>query len=189
MKILTTKETKTIANKFNHNIYNISSPHFITSDLYWDGGINSSYSLQEKSKFYSVASSMSNIIKEVLYTFNEKIYIADFLCENHKMYEKWSDRKKFEIFKEIYKIFKNRRCYQLTISDDSNLIDLIIESNFKYFSNISLFLPNINMMIQPTCHTEIVIYSQTEKENIFTILNTIVSKYSGIQLKNFLNDG
>ena len=67
--------------------------------------------------------------------------------------------------------------------DDSNLIDLVVESNFNYFSNISLFLPKINIVIQPTCHTEIIIYSQGEKEKIFSNLNKIVSKYPEVQIK------
>ena len=183
MKVLTAKLAIIIANRFNHNIYNIGSPYFITSDLYWDGGINNSCSLQEKSEFYSLANIMSNILKEILICFNEDFYIAEFLCENHKMYEKWSDRKNFEIFKKISKIFKTKKFYQLTLLDDSNLIDLVVESNFKYFSNISLFLPNVNIVIQPTCHTEIIIYSQGEKEKIFSNLNKIVSKYPEVQIK------
>ncbi|MGN0493952.1 MAG: hypothetical protein ACI4F7_09920 [Acutalibacteraceae bacterium] len=129
-------DKKILENKFSKNIYNNNSPIFITSDDFWDGGINSTVSLKEKTRFYSLADKMSSIIKNSVSILDEEIYLGDFLCENGKMYADWSDLKKMDLFRIVSDIFKKNKCYKLSLSEDSQLIDLIVESNFKYYMSI-----------------------------------------------------
>ena len=172
---------KAIENLFNNDIYRIDSPIFISSDIFFDGGIDLKNSLKEKAEFYSLAEKMSEIIKNTITTLNEEIYISDFLCEHKKMYADWSDLKKKELFLNISKMFRKGKCYKLTLPQDSKLIDLILESNFKYLSFFSFFLPISNIIIQPTCHTELIVYSKKTAE-IKSILKNIVKSYTDIKI-------
>ena len=180
MRSINKKDLQETFEHFNTKIYN-SKPIFITSKKFWDGGITISNSLNEKTEFYLLANKMSDIVKE--FFAKEKIYVADFLCENSTMYFKWCDRKNHEIFRTMNKIFKKGKCYELTVAEDTDFIDLIIESNFRYFSNISFYLPNLNIVFQPTCHTEILVYCLEESKNVFNSLKQISSKYSNIEIK------
>lgn len=105
---------KEIEIKFNKQIYQTDSPIIISSDTYWDGGIDSSLSLKEKSDFYNLAENMSSILKQFVLSLKEEIYVADFLCENNKMYAEWSNLKRIELFQIISKAFKKGKCYNLT---------------------------------------------------------------------------
>lgn len=175
-------DKKILESKFNKKIYEIKPPIFITSDDFWDGGIDSSFSLQEKAQFYSLSATMSNVLKQFISILNEDIYIGDFLCENRKMYAEWSDLKKMELFRIVSKIFKKDQCYRLSLSEDSKIIDLMIESNFKYYTYFSLFLPVSNIIVQPTCHTELIVYSE-KTEYVKGILEKIVESYNNINIK------
>lgn len=175
-------DKKNVESKFNKNIYEIKSPVFITSDDFWDGGIDSTFSLKEKARFYSLADTMSNVLKQFISILNEDIYIGDFLCENKKMYANWSDLKKMELFRIVSKMFKKDQCYKLSLTDDSETIDLIVESNFKYYTYFSLFLPASNIIVQPTCHTELIVYSE-KTEYVKGILEKIVESYNNINIK------
>ncbi len=179
MQLVDKKNLKSI---FNKNIYEIELPIFITSDIFWDGGIDSTFSLREKAQFYSLAFTMSNVLKQFISILNEDIYIGDFLCEYKKMYAKWSDLKKVELFRIVSKIFKKNQCYKLSLTDDSKIIDLIIESNFKYYTYFSFFLPNSNIIIQPTCHTELIVYSENA-EYFKGVFVEIVKSYNNIKIK------
>ena len=72
---------------FNRDIY-LESPMFITCDKYWDGGIKTDSSLKEKSDFYLLSAKMSNIIKDIMLTLDESVFIGESLCEYEDLYEK-----------------------------------------------------------------------------------------------------
>ena len=163
--------------KFNENIYEITVPVFITSNDFCDGGIDSGASLKEKARFYSLAATMSAILKDFISVLNEDAFISDFLCENKRMYAEWSNLKEIELFRIITKAFKKNKCYKLSLTEDSKIIDLIIESNFKYYSFFSLFFPEANIIVQPTCHTELIIYSENT-EYVKDIFKKIIKSYA-----------
>ena len=179
MQIINKKE---IQNIFDNDIYQNNSPIFISSNIFFDGGICSTNSLKEKNEFYCLAEKFSEILKKVILTLNEDIFVADFLCEYEKMYADWSNIKRIELFITISKIFKKKKCYKLTLPEDSNLIDLIIESNFRYLSFFSFYLPKNNIIIQPTCHTELIVYSK-KPEEINSLLKDIEKSYNNIEIK------
>ena len=180
MRTINKKDLQAEFQFFNTEIYN-SKPIYITSEKYFEGGVYIGAPFKEKIEFYLLANKMSGILKELFA--KEKIYIADFLCENSTMYFKWKDSKNHEIFRVMNNLYKKGKCYELTVAEDADTIDLIIESNFRYFSNISFFFPKYNLIIQPTMHTEILVYSFTETEKIFSSLKQISSKYPEIEVK------
>ena len=182
MNIIT--NTKEIS-KFNKNIY-CESPIYISSNKFWDGGITCDSSLEEKSSFYDIAKKMSYITKDIILELNESIFIGKTFCENNEIYAHWSDLKKHEFFRTISQTISPKKHYKLTLPNDCNIIDLIIESNFRYFSYISLYFPKNNIICLPTCHTELLIYTQKPTE-IIRILQPIICKYSNEDYKIIYN--
>ncbi len=168
--------------RFDPSLYESGSPVVITSDKFWDGGIDIAAPLYEKSEFYALAKGMSDLLKKLIADLNEDFYVADFLCENQTLYPSWSDLKSFALFRAVSEIFKKHKCYRLTLKEDSHLLDLMIESNFRYYSYFSLFLPESGTIIQPTCHTEIFIYSEKE-DLIRERLTEITEPNSGIKIE------
>ena len=152
-----------LKDQFDPGIYTSDSPVVITSDEFWDGGFDITASLREKSKFYNLAESMTIALKKLMADLDEDFYVADFLCENETIYASWSDLKSFALFRAVSETFQKNKCYRLSLKEDSDLIDLMIESNFRYYTYFSFFLPASGIIVQPTCHTEIFIYSEKEQ--------------------------
>ena len=167
--------------KFNKNIY-LKSPIYITSDAFWDGGIRADSSLREKAEFYYLAEKMSRIIKNMIVASNENVFIGKALCENEQLYAHWSDLEAFELFREVSQLFKPRQYYEISLPKDSGVIDLIVESNFRYFTHIALYLPKSNVIVLPTCHTEVIVYS-TYPDKMIGLLNDIVAECSDEKYK------
>ena len=169
---------------FDNKIYDIDRPIFISSDLFWDGGINANSSLEDKYQFYFLSKNMSDIVKRIISLLQEEVYVSRFFCENSQIYAPWVDLKKHKLFQIVSRRIKKNGYYQLTFPEDDNLIDLIVESNFLYFTNISFYLPNSKVVIQPTCHTELIIYSY-EIETLNNILQKATEPYSNIKIKQY----
>lgn len=171
--------------EFNKNIY-LESPIYITNNKFWDGGITCDNSLEEKSSFYDVAKKMSYITKEIILMLNSQAFVGKSLCENEVMFAHWSNLKKHELFKSISRAFHPKKHYKISLPNDEKLIDLIIESNFRYFSYISLYFPQNNLICLPTCHTELLIYTPHQKE-VITMLKPLIQKYANEDYKIIYN--
>jgi len=178
MKLLKRKDAQT----FDEKIYKIPNPLFITSEKFWDGGISSENSMNDKAEFYALAVKMSECVKKLIFSLDEKIYVGEHYCENKKLYAHWRDLKKIELFRTVSEKIKKKKCYEISLPEDENIIDMIIESNFRYLTHVSLYLPKNNIVIQPTCHTEIIIYT-FNNEKVADILAPIVSDYEDIVVK------
>ena len=161
---------------FDETLYDISIL-YITSDRFWDGGIHLDSSLKEKVAFYTMTEKMSAILKSILSVLDEPVYIGKPLCEYGDIYAPFSGLKKFETFRTIHKTIGNRKCYALSLPEDDEIIDLIVESNFRYFSFISFFLPQSNIIFRPSCHTEILVYTEN-KQKVLPILESAVEQFS-----------
>lgn len=177
-----TVKKELIKDRFDSGLYKSDSPVVITSDEFWDGGFDSTASLREKSGFYRLAESMAAVLKKLITDFGEDFYVADFLCENQTMYASWSDLKSFALFRAVSEIFQKNKCYRLSVKEDSDLIDLMIESNFRYYTYFSFFLPASGIIIQPTCHTEIFLYSKQE-QSVRERLANIIEPNGALKIK------
>lgn len=162
--------------RFDEQIYQ-TSPLYITCDKYWDGGIRTDSTLKVKAEFYTLATRMSDIIKEIIQVFNEEVIVGKPFCEYEEIYARWSHLKSYELFREISETIRKNKIYKLTLPEDSDIIDLIVESNFRYFTYISLYLPASKIIIQPTCHTEILVYSMCN-DLIFDAIEEAVKTHS-----------
>ena len=162
--------------QFDEQVYSVN-PIFISCNKYWDGGITSNTCLKEKAEFYNLCHIMSNIIKEIILAFGKVAFVGKKLCENQEIYAHWSDLKSYKLFREITQIINPKKYYEITLPEDNDIIDLIVESNFCYFSYISLYLPEINLIITPSCHTEVLLYTK-QSDKILDKIRYLVKKHS-----------
>ena len=167
--------------QFDKKLYQ-AQPIFITTPQYWDGGIQSDSPLSDKAAFYAVTEKMSAIIKEVVQMLDEKPLIGMGLCEHQQMHAHWSDLESHALFRAVASAIRKNRYYRLSLPEDGDVVDLIVESNFRYFTHISLFLPKANLIIQPTCHTEVLAYTDADNAVLET-LKQIARKHSGEDCK------
>lgn len=165
---------------FDCHIYK-TPPIFISCDKYWDGGIYAKDSLKSKAEFYTLSSIFSDIVKALIQTLDESPILGKSICDHQAMYAHFSNMESYELFREITDVIKRNKYYRLNLPEDNDIIDLIIESNFRYFTHIALFLPNSKIIVEPSCHTELLIYCP-HKERI-NILDSIVAKYSSKQYR------
>ena len=75
----------------------------------------------------------------------------------------------------------------LNLPDDSNIVDYIVENNFRYFSCIDFYLPKSKAVLQPTCHTELFIYSKNY-DLLLPIVKNILQDYQGFYLKKYISE-
>lgn len=162
---------------FNPEIYQ-NDPIYISSEDCWDGGIRTEDTLQEKATFYMLANQMSAAIKEIISLAGGEAYIGYLLCEYEKIYADWSDLEEHELFRMLSSRIRENKCYQLSLPKDSSIIDLIVEANFQYLSYISFYLPKTKVVLQPTCHTEVLVYSRNTSKTL-SVLSGVIKKYCG----------
>ena len=166
---------KNINLQFIKELYQME-PLYITSEVFWEGGIQTDAPLSEKAAFYLLTEKMSAIIKQIVRTYGGEARIGQSFCEHGCVYAKWTDLKNHELFRKLTSVIKKNKCYTISLPEDDSVIDLIVESNFRYFSYISLYLPKVNIILQPTCHTEVLVYSK--EKDIIETLERVAQKYS-----------
>ena len=161
--------------QFDRDLYQ-TEPMCITSEAFWEGGIQTDTPLTEKAGFYLLAEKMSAIIKQIVQIYGGSAFIGKDFCEYGCIYASWVDLKEHELFREISSLIRKNKCYTILLPEDDSVIDLIVESNFRYFSYISLYLPKVDTILLPTCHSEVLVYSR--EKNINETLEGVVQKYS-----------
>lgn len=155
-----------------------TAPCFVSCDLFWDGGIRPESSLKEKADFYALAYKMSCVIKELISQLQEQPLIGSDYCENGQLYQHWSDLRSYETYRELRDRLGNTKSTTLKLPEEQDLIDLIVEANFRYFSQAAIFLPKTKAILCPSCHSEIIVYAQEDCEVLLTLLQQLAQKYS-----------
>ena len=166
---------------FDRSIYNSDNYCTITNKKFWDGGFDKSASLKEKAEYYDLISQFSDIIKQMIISFHDTIITGSYFCEKNKIFEDWKDKSNFDCFYNISQLFKKNKHYELELPDDNDYIDYIIENNFRYFTCFDLFLPKNDIVLQPTCHTEVIIYAHNY-EKIIKLANVLIEKHEGFSI-------
>lgn len=69
--------------------------------------------------------------------------------------------------------------YLINIKNDGIIIDYIVENNFRYLTCIDLYLLNNKIIIQPTCHSEVIIYAE-DYTKIIPIIQNILKNYNDV---------
>lgn len=135
-------------------------PHFIISnDKWWDGGFDSLCSVEEKRDFYEIASQAFNIIKKFAQTCGEtKCCVGPF--HMLKNFADWSNLDEFDSYNALKSQIGRKQHLILDMAEDANLISLIVENNFRYFSEIGLYFKNADVLIEPTHNSELIVFSE-----------------------------
>ena len=163
----------------NKSLYNTDDFYFISCKNFWDGGFETSASLEEKYSFYKLANKFSNIIKEILIELKDDVIIGKTISEKSYIFEKWSDINRYDAFMNLTENINKHSHYLINIKNDGNIIDYIVENNFRYLTCIDLYLLNNKIIIQPTCHSEVIIYAENYTK-IIPIVQNILKNYNDV---------
>ena len=164
---------------FDPNIYKREDQLEVYGSKFWDGGILLVDSLQEKAEFYEIAAELSGVVKELITSLNERVYIGACFCDGESLYAHWRDMKEYPLFRNVSCEIKKNKCYELSLPEDSDFVDMLIESNFQYLTHVVFYLVGRKIVINPTFHTGIVIHG-TQLDEVEEELKRIVKPYSDI---------
>lgn len=172
-------------NMFNKSLYELREIYYITCEKYWDGGYSIDAKLSDKLEFYNVANRFSDIIKAIVSNLNDRLIIGAKISETGQMFQNWKDLKRYDAFNNLSNYINKGYYYNLILPDDNCIIDYIIENNFRYLSSIDLYLPKNKVILQPTCHTEVFVYSENY-EHINPIINSIIKDFPELMYKKYI---
>lgn len=170
---------------FNRELFNIKEIYCISSEKFWDGGFEQGASLTEKSNFYSLANQFSDIVKSITNYLGECILIGNKFSEKECIFEKWKDLGEYDAFNNLKNNINKKSSYKLVLPEDNEIIDYIIENNFRYFTCIDLYLPKNKVILQPTCHSEVFVYSENY-DILLPAFKEAVNNRSGICFKKVI---
>ena len=132
---------------------------FISNDVWYDDGFDTFCLPETKADFYNMVQQVLDIIMNFADKFGENnCYIGPF--HNVNSYEHWANKEQFDCFNELKKHIKNDDYLSVDIAENKELIGLIIENNFRYLSQISMCFPKTQILVRPTHHTEVIVYSR-----------------------------
>ena len=139
------------------NIYDF--PHFIISnDKWWDGGYDPLCTIDEKRDFYELAYQSLNIIKKFAEVSGEtKCCIGPFHTSNN--FTDWSNLNAFDAHNALKTVIRDDQYLIIDIFEDVNIMGLVVENNFRYFSQIGIFFKDSNLLIEPTHNCELIVFS------------------------------
>lgn len=172
---------------FNKSLYDLKDIYCITSEKFWDGGYDIDADLSEKAEFYNLTNKFSHIIKDIVTVLDDELIIGAEISENGQMFQGWKDIKQYDAFNNLSNYINKKHYYNLTLPDDSCIIDYIIENNFRYLTSIDFYLPKSKIILQPTCHTEVFVYSENY-EKINPTINRIIKNYPELTYKKYVTD-
>lgn len=166
------------------NLYKLDNIYYLTSSIYWDGGYQTDATLMDKEKFYHFADLFSSAIKDIIVNFDDKAIVGKEISEKPYIFEEWKDIKNYDSYNNLKEYINKKSCYEIILPDDNNIIDYIVENNFRYFTCVDLYLPKRKIILQPSCHTEVFIYSK-EYELVVPKIKEILKDYPEINLKKY----
>lgn len=170
---------------FDDNLYELKNIFCITSKDFFEGGFDINATLEEKHRFYKIALEYSRLLKEMAIKFEDNIIIGKDISEKY-IFEEWSDLKKYDAFNNICNTINKKQTYMLDIPKDFDIIDYIIECDFRYFTNIDFYFQKMNLIVQPTCHTEFFLFSD-DYSSIISSIKEILQNFPSLELKEYDN--
>ncbi len=136
-----------------------------------EAGFSIGCDVQEKIAFYTGVKAFSDCLREIAGILNEeKVYVGP-CCRNESNYYKWKDIKNFDAYNNLRQHLKPYEIKLINISD--RLVDLIIECNFRYFSQIAFYFPENRIFIRPDVHCWFEVSGNAEQtDRIYSFLKT-----------------
>lgn len=131
---------------------------FISNDKWWDGGFESSCSVEEKRNFYEIANQALAIIINFAKDSDEtNCCIGPFHTSYN--FRDWKNLKDFDSYNALKSLINDRQYLIVDTFEDFNLLSLVVENNFRYFSEVGIYFKKSNVLIEPTHNSEILVFS------------------------------
>lgn len=149
-------------------------PNFIiTNDVWWNGGFESLCTVEEKRNFYEVANQALTIITELAKVGGEtNCCIGPFHTSNNFL--DWKNLNEFDSYNALRSLINPRQYMIVDVFEELNLMSLIVENNFRYFSEIGIFFKKLNVLIEPTHNSEILVFTE-ERERFKQFFSKILA--------------
>ncbi len=154
----------------------------------WDGGFDiEKCNNEEKAHFYSDLNEMVIFLKNFIFEMKvTKAIIGRF--HRSKWFEQWSDLDKIDIYKKLkgtlsqYKLKSNsKNGLEIDVIKQQDLIDLVVESGFRYISCISIYFPEVGILVEPTHNFELLFFTK-EIDSCKKLLYEELVKYKNLSL-------
>lgn len=157
-------------------------PNFIIlNDEWWNGGFEPSCTIEEKRNFYEIANQALGIITDFAkYCDETNCCIGPFHTSYN--FRDWKNLKEFDSYNALKSLINNRQYLIVDVLEDTCLMGLIVENNFRYFSEIGLLFRKSNVLIEPTHNSEIIVFSD-DCEKYKSIFSDII-KNTGWKICN-----
>lgn len=133
----------------------------------WDGGFDiEECNNEEKEHFYSDFNEMIMFLKDFMFDMKvTKAIIGRF--HRSKWFEQWSNLDKIDVYKKLkgvlsqYKLKNNSKGgLEIDVIKQQDLINLVIEGGFRYISCISIYFPEVGILIEPTHNFELLFFTK-----------------------------
>lgn len=133
----------------------------------WDGGLdNEECNDEEKKQFYSDFNEMILFLKDFMFEMKvTKAIIGRF--HRSKWFEQWSNLDKIDVYKKLkgtlsqYKLKSNSKSgLEIDVIKQQDVIDLVIEGGFRYISCISIYFPEVGILVEPTHNFELLFFTK-----------------------------
>lgn len=116
-----------------------------------EAGFGKTARAEEKKKFYEIVELYSELLSSVIELFGEtEIYVGNF-CSG-KNYKSWKDMNRYDAYRSLRKILGRIGTIKIGVNEKS-VMELILECNFRYFSNVTLFFPKHEFFVKADEHS------------------------------------
>lgn len=120
------------------------------TDFFMEAGFGKTSTVKEKFVFYDGLEKMVSCVRRISEAIGEdSVYIGSFI-KGEKNYCRWKDIKEFDVYNAMKRRLGNGEILKADISD--NIIDLSVECNVRYLSQIMFYFPENNIFIRPDVH-------------------------------------
>ena len=148
---------------------------FISNDVWFDDGFEGLCLPETKATFYNYVQQVLDIILSFAYKEEEsKCYIGPF--HNVDNYERWTNKEEFDCFNELKNHIANNDYFEINVAENKELLGLLIENNFRCLTKISICFPKNNILLRPTHHMEVIVYSQQKNQTMNSLLDIVYLK-------------
>lgn len=159
---------------FNFDSLNETICFFIQNDMWWHGGFDTLCLPKEKAKFYDLVDQTLTIILEYA-DINEEKFACIGPFNQQENYEFWTNKEEFDSFNELKEHIKNNEYLLIDIESNKELLGLVIETNYRYLTQISILFPKSDVLIYPNHSTELLVYS-VDSQKALEDMDVIIKK-------------
>lgn len=154
----------------------------------WDGGFDNEERIEEEvERFYFDMQTMIAFLREfVCESGVSKCIIGKF--HRHNWFENWSNREGVDIYQDLNMFISQHKLdnnsvegLEFEIDTNWNLISKIIEGGFRYLSCVSIFFPQIGVIVEPTHNFELIFFSN-EISYSKGIIGSLIEQYPELNI-------